>query len=156
MIPLPWLLAGGLALALAAGLGGYQLGAQVTDGKWTAKELARAERIVVRQEVLIREVPKIVTKTVERERIVEKEVDRVVTVIPRMLAPDCVLPERYGELLVGAARGIEPDPSTGRIDVTAGTYGCREVLEATLRDLKAGAQNSARLAGLQDYVRLLP
>jgi hypothetical protein len=84
---------------------------------------------------------------------VTKEVERVVEKIPELLAPDCVLPDDYGRLLVSAANGV--DPAAGGSDAFAGTYGCREVLAATLKDLSAGWRNSARLGGLQEAARLV-
>lgn len=150
----PWLIVAALSLAIASGFVGSRIGTNLERAEWERKELARAERIIVRQEVLIRKVPKIVEKVVVREKVIEKEVDRVVTVIESALAPDCVLPDRYGELLVGAARGISPDAS-GRIEEAAGEYGCREVLAATLKDLKAGWQNTERLAGAQQWAQIV-
>lgn len=150
----PYALIGGFLAAVLLVFGSLKVGMAITQGKWDEAELVRAEKIVVRVKREVVEVPKIVERVVVQEKTVEKEVERVVTVIPRLLAPDCVLPDRYGELLVGAARGLEPDPSTGRIAETAGTYGCREVLDATLRDLAAGWKNTGRAAGLQEYVRL--
>lgn len=150
----PWLIVGALLLAAATGAGGIRIGMQMERTGWQEKEIARADKIIVKQEILIREVPKIVTKTVTKEKVIEKEVERVVTLIEKALPVDCALPDRYGELLVGAARGLEPD-ATGGIAETAGAYGCAEVLEATLSDLKAGWINSTRLAGLQEYVTLI-
>jgi hypothetical protein len=34
VIPVPWLLAGALALMLGAGLAGYRAGGQITDARW--------------------------------------------------------------------------------------------------------------------------
>lgn len=149
----PWLLVGALMLAVSTGIAGFGIGKKLERQQWQERDLATAQKVIVRQQVLIREIPKIVTKVVTNERVIEKEVERVVTVIPKALPAGCVLPDGYGELLVGAARGIGPD-AAGRIDETAGAYDCTEVLAATLKDLQAGWKNSARLAGLQEYEAL--
>lgn len=154
MIPNPWIIVGFLVALIAASLGGGRVGAMLERGKWEAKELTRAEKLIVRQEVLIREVPKIVVKTVTKEVTVEKEVERVVTVVDKIIAPDCVLPDGFGMLLVAAARGLDPE-APGVADETRGTYGCRETLDATLSDLKAGWRNTARLDGLQEWARVV-
>lgn len=144
----------GIVLAVGLAFGGYKAGVGVTEAAWEAKEIARVEKIVVRDHVVEREVPKIVERVVTRTVTVEKEVERVRTVVEKSIPADCVLPDRYGLLLVAAARGLDPD-APGSADALAGTYGCRETLDATLADLKAGWINTERLAGLQEYVRVI-
>ena len=80
--------------------------------------------------------------------------ERVILQIEKAVPADCVLPDDYGFLLVAAANGIDPE-SPGAIDAYSGAYGCRETLAATLKDLRGGWQNSARLDGLQDWARLV-
>jgi hypothetical protein len=144
-----YVLLGGIAIAVAIFFGGYKSGHAVAELDATQARAAALDRIVVRQQVVIKEVPKIVTKVVTKEVTVEKEVERVVIASQHMLAPDCVLPGDFGMLLVAAANGI--DPGAGVPDEIAGIYGCRETLAAALSDLQAGWRNSARLEGLQQY-----
>lgn len=145
---------GGVVLAVVLALGGYKAGAAVVQSKWNEAELARAEKIIVRERVIAKEVPKIVVQTVEREKVVEKEVERVVTVIPKILAPDCVLPDGFGMLLVSAANGVDPT-APGAPNAFSGGYDCRATLAAILTDLEAGWQNSARLHGLQEWAAVV-
>lgn len=145
---------GGVLLAVALTLGGYKAGAAVERDKASARELERAEKIIVRREREVVEVPKIVTKFVERKVTVEKEVERVITRIPQLLDADCVLPGNYGLLLVAAANGIDPENAAGVGSLT-GPYGCREVLAATLLDLEAGWKNTEQLRALQRWAALV-
>jgi hypothetical protein len=152
----PWTIliaaAAGVALAVAIALGGYKAGYAAKGFEDAGVEATRTAKIITRQQVVIQEVPKIVEKVVTQTVTVTKEVERVVTQIAHDIPADCVLPDNYGVLLVAAARGLDPD-APGVADGLAGTYGCREVLAATLRDLKAGWINTARLEGLQAYER---
>lgn len=144
----------GLVIASATFGFGVRVGQKIEQNTTLKADLKHSNLVRVRQETIIREVPKIVTKVVTKEVTVEKEVERVIVASQHLLAPDCLLPDNYGMLLVAAARGLNPD-AAGRVDETAGEYGCREVLAATLSDLKAGWQNSARLAGLQQFTKLV-
>lgn len=146
-------LAGGVVAVLLV-LGGVKAGRALEAQEWLARDLAVAQKIVVRREVEIREVPKIVTKVVTKVQVVEKEVERVVVQIEKAIPADCVLPADYGMLLVAAANGVDPG-APGGANAFSGEYGCRETLAATLSDLKAGWQNSARLAGLQAWASLV-
>lgn len=145
-------LLGGVGLAVALFFGGWYCGGAVEKLDRVQERATELDRIVKVQQVVIKEVPKIVTKTVTREVEVTKEVERVVTASNHMLNPDCVLPGNFGMLLVAAANGIDP---AGSVDEIAGTYGCHETLAAVLSDLRAGWINSARLEGLQQYEKLV-
>lgn len=144
----------GILVAVAIFMGGVKTGVAINENTTIKADLTRADKIIVRDKIIIKEVPKIVTKVVTREVEVTKEVERVVAKIPDLLAPDCVLPDRYGMLLVAAANGIDPT-AAGGADAFAGEYGCRQTLAAVLADLQAGWRNSARLDGLQEWSRLV-
>lgn len=148
----PWALIGGALAAIAYSALLIGLGERIAEGKQAKEKVKVVTQELVIERTLRINVPKIVTKTVTETVTVEKEVERVVEVIPRVISADCVLPPGYGELLVSAAQGNVRPPA--RIDEATGTYGCREVLTATLSDLKSGWVNSARLEGLQAFVAL--
>lgn len=150
----PYLWLAGLLFVLACSAGSYRIGVKVERSEWLAKKVEVQEKIIYRDRVIEKEVPKIVTRVVEKRVEVEKEVERVVTVIPKVLAPDCVLPDGFGLLLASAANGIDPT-APGGASTFAGTYDCREVLAAVLTDLEAGWVNSQRLQGLQQWVELV-
>lgn len=143
---------GGIALAIGIAAGGYKAGFAVAALDAAGKENARLDKIIVQDRVIEKEVPKIVERVVTKTVTVTKEVERVVTKIEHDIPADCVLPDRFGLLLIAAARGLDPD-APGVADALGGAYGCREVLTATLHDLKAGWNNTATLEGLQDYER---
>lgn len=154
MIPNPWILvAAGIAL-IATAIGGFHMGRVYESAGNLSIALTQANKVIEVQQVITVEVPKIVTKVVTQEVEVVKEVERVVTRIDDAIAPDCVLPDNYGLLLVAAARGLDP-AATGSFDEARGEYGCREVLRATLTDLQAGWRNSTRLTGLQEWAQLV-
>ena len=144
----PWILLAAAVALIASFLAGVGVGKDLKQGEWDSAELTRAEKVIVRERVIAKEVPKIVTKVVTRDVEVEKEVERVVTIIKTV---DCVLPPEFGRMLVNSANAI--DGSTGGVDEAPGAYECREVLEAIAKDYGAGKRNSNRLAGLQEYVR---
>lgn len=146
-------LLGGVGLAVALFFGGWYCGGAVEKLDRVQERATELDRIVKVQQVVIKEVPKIVTKTVTREVEVTKEVERVVIASQHMLAPDCVLPGDFGLLLVSAANGI--DPAAGGVDGISGGYDCRETLAAILSDLRGGWRNSARLEGLQEWAKLV-
>lgn len=145
---------GGIFLAVVIFMGGVKAGVAYTENTTIKADLLRAEKVIVRTEMLVQEVPKIVTKTVTREVEVVKEVERVVTAAHSMLAPDCVLPDNFGLLIVAAANGVDPQ-APGSTDEARGRYDCHETLEAVLSDLQAGWVNSARLAGLQSWAKVV-
>lgn len=144
-----WQLLGGIAIAVAIATAGYKAGHAVASVDVALERAANTKADLVRVQILEREVPKIVTKVVTETVTVEKEVERVIVQSQHLLAPDCVLPGDFGMLLVAAANGI--DPAAGGTDEISGAYGCREVLAAILKDLRAGWRNSARLGGLQTF-----
>jgi hypothetical protein len=143
---------GGVALAVGLFFSGVTVGTKIERLDRVQERATELDRVIVHQQIVIKQVPKIVTRVVEKEVTVEKEVERVVTASNHMLAPDCVLPGDFGMLLVAAANGVDP---TGSVDEIAGKYGCRETLAAILSDLRAGWVNSARLEGLQQYEKVV-
>ncbi|MGE0358653.1 MAG: hypothetical protein AB7P08_17255 [Burkholderiales bacterium] len=150
----PWALAAGAVLTVLLVLGGVKAGRALEREESLSRDLTVAQKLIVRREVEIVELPKIVERVVTRTVTVEKEVERVVVKIEKVIPADCVLPDGYGMLLVAAANGVDPD-TPGGADAFAGAYGCRETLAATLADLKSGWKNTATLAGLQDWAALV-
>lgn len=150
----PWLLVAGAVGAVLLALAGVKAGKAMERQEWLTRDLTTAQKLIVRREVELVAVPQIVERVVTKTVTVEKEVERVVTKIEKVLPADCVLPDGYGMLLVAAANGVDPD-SPGAADAFAGAYGCREVLAATLADLKAGWRNTVTLAGLQEWAALV-
>ncbi len=144
---------GVLLMGAAACFASFEIGAKVERSTWLAKEVKVQERIIYRDRVIEKEVPTIVTKVVTKTVTVEKEVERVVEIAAKVIPADCVLPAHYGGLLVAAANGRDTE-AAGGADAPPAEYGCLETLDATLADLKAGWVNSARLAGLQQWVAL--
>lgn len=144
----------GIAVAVALFMAGVKTGHTYAENTTIAADLKRADRMIVQQQVLVREVPKIVTRVVTKEVEVVKEVERVVVQSHHLVAPDCVLPDNFGMLLVAAANGVDPE-AAGSADAFRGGYGCRESLAAILTDLSAGWRNSTRLAGLQEWANLV-
>lgn len=147
------LLVGLVAGAIGAAAGAYvafDVGRKVERGEHVAAELSVAQATITRLEIIEREVPKIVREVAVQTVTINTETERVIREIPDLLDPDCILPDRWGMLLVAAANGWEPN-APGDPHGIAGTYGCREVLAATLKDHAAGRTNTARLAGLQRW-----
>jgi 3-oxoacyl-[acyl-carrier-protein] synthase III len=149
-----WGIVGGLVIASAIFGFGVRVGAKLEENATIKADLTRADKVIVKQTEVIREVPKIVTRVVTKEVTVEKEVERVIVASHKLLAPDCVLPDNFGMLLVAAANGADPG-SSATFDAYAGGYGCTETLAAILSDLRAGWRNSARLEGLQEWAKLV-
>jgi hypothetical protein len=148
------ILLGGVALAVALFFGGFKSGEAVKQVEWDQERAARTDAALVRVERQVVEVPKIVTKVVTKTVTIEKEVERAQAEVEKVIPADCVLPDGFGVLLVAAAGGVDP-AAPGAADGPGAAYGCREVLEATLADLKAGWTNSARLTGLQEWAHLV-
>ena len=132
---------------------GWKAGSAVAELEATQARAGELDKIVVQQKVVEKEVPKIVTRVVTKTLTTTKEVDRVILKSSEVLSPDCIMPAHYGELLVAAAQGLDPNVP-GSLDAVTGEYGCRETLDATLKDLKAGWHNTATLEGLQAAVRV--
>jgi len=129
--------------------GSVKSGYEWAKGEEAQRDLVRAEKIIVRQKIVEVEVPKIVEKVVTRTLTVEKEVERVVEKIVTIPA-DCDASE-LGLFLTAAANGFDPSrPPDGFV----GAYGCREVLAATLHDLRAGWINTTRYDALKDWVKV--
>jgi hypothetical protein len=146
-------LAGALAV-VAIFMGGVKAGRAYESNTTIAADLKAVTVQKAAQVILVREVPKVVTKVVTREVEVVKEVERVVNVAEKVLAPDCVMPDGFGMLLVAAANGSDPAAS-GSVDAFRGAYDCRATLAAVLADLQAGWRNSARLEGMQEWAKLV-
>lgn len=149
-----WGVIGGLVIASAIFGAGVRVGQKIEQNTTLKADLKHTNLVMVKQQTIIKEVPKIVTKVVTREVEVVKEVERVVVASENLLAPDCVLPDNFGLLLVAAANGADP-AAAGSVDAFRGAYDCRQALAAVLSDLQAGWRNSARLEGLQQWARLV-
>lgn len=147
-------LLGGILIAVAIFMGGVKAGRAFEQNTTLKADIKHTNLVMVKQQQIIKVVPKIVTKVVTREVEVVKEVERVVTVAEKILAPDCVLPDGFGLLLVSAANGVDP-ATAAAVDAYGGTYECKRVLAAILSDLSAGWRNSARLDGLQEWAKLV-
>jgi hypothetical protein len=150
-------LAGAIAattLVVGVFAGGVKAGRAYEANTTLKADLKHSNLVRERQVEVIREVPKIVTRVVTREVEVTKEVERVVIASESLLAPDCVLPDNFGLLLVSAANGVDPE-AAGSVDAFRGAYGCKQALAAILADLQAGWRNSARLEGLQEWAKLV-
>jgi len=153
MLPSPLiigLVAGALALT-GAFLGGYKAGKAIEQNDRLEAQVTEAARIIKVTQATVKVEREIVTKWRDRERVIEKETERVIQVIQKHIDPDCRMPDGYGLLLVAAANGVDPDgpgaaPFTGR-------YDCGAVLAATLRDLEAGRKNTEQLKALQERTR---
>lgn len=145
---------GGAVAAVALAVGAFRIGQKYEQGEEAGRRAVMLDRVVKVVEYREREVPVIVERVVRTEVKVEKEVERVITVANSMLAPDCVLPDDFGLLLVAAANGTDPD-AAGSADAFAGAYDCRAALAAILSDLRAGWRNTARLEGLQAWAKLV-
>jgi hypothetical protein len=144
-------LAGAIAattLVVGVFAGGVKAGRAYEANTTLKADLKHSNLVRERQVEVIREVPKIVT------RVVTREVERVVIASESLLAPDCVLPDNFGLLLVSAANGVDPE-AAGSVDAFRGAYGCKQALAAILADLQAGWRNSARLEGLQEWAKLV-
>lgn len=150
----PYAIIGGFVAAVLLVFGSLKVGMAITQGQWDRAELNRAEKVIVRDRVLVEKVPQIVTKYVERKVEVTKEVERVIQVAPKLLASDCVLPDGFGLLIVAAANGLDPETSRG-LDALRGSYGCNATLAAVLTDLEAGWKNTAQLQALQQWADLV-
>lgn len=150
----PYVIIAALVFFALSCAGSARVGWKVRDADAQKERAEAAEKVIVRERIINKEVPKIVTRVVEKRVEIVKEVERVVTKIPDLVAADCVLPDNYGFLLVAAANGIDPQAARGA-DALRGAYGCREVLTATLRDLEAGYVNTQRLYGLQSWAELV-
>lgn len=154
MIPSLYVFIAGMVVISVSFMGGVKVGRTMEKNVTIEADLTHANLVHVKQVILIKEVPKIITKTVTKEVKVTEVVERVITQIDKAIPPDCVLPDNYGMLLVSAAHGIDGSTPGGANDF-AGTYGCREVIEATLKDLRAGWRNTVRLDGLQSWAKLV-
>jgi hypothetical protein len=144
----------GVALVCGVAWGGYEWGADSVRSANLAKELTQAQKVVVRQQILERQVPTIVTKYVQTTTTVEVSHETLVKEIADVLDEHCVMPHGFAELLVAFANsrdGQLPDPQA--VARYAGIYGCRETAKAIADDLRAGFLNTARLEGLQGYVK---
>lgn len=151
--PIIYLIVGAIFTIVVAA-GGYKAGSAVTALNYEQARAGEVDKLVVHQQVVIKEVPKIVAKYIQTTTTVETETTHVITKVPDLLAADCLMPSQFGQLLVAAANGVDPDngPEFAKY---AGEYGCREVLKATLLDLKSGWKNTAHLEAVEQYVSVL-
>jgi hypothetical protein len=121
-----YVLLGGIAIAVAIFFGGYGA-ARGRTSSTRAGARRRARPHVVRQQIVIKEVPKIVTKVVRKEVTVEKEVERVV-----IASNTCSLLTACFLVISGCSSSPPRTESipAGVPDEIAGIYGCRETLAA--------------------------
>lgn len=129
MIPLPWLIAGALALAAASGFAGYRTGSDLKQGEWDAAELKRADKTIVRiqKEVEIRD--RVVTKWREREKVIEVKSEEVKREIPVYVRADCIVPADLLLQLHAISRGVRV-PDSGATESQAAGAPCRSLAEA--------------------------
>jgi hypothetical protein len=147
-----YILVGALLVSGVFGLG-WKAGSAVASLDAAQARAGELDHIVAVDRIVEREVPKIVTQYVQTTTTVTTETEHVLLKVSDTLSPDCIMPTGYGQLLVAAARGIDPADTTG-FNGLAGTYDCRAVLNATIKDLAAGRRNTSKLGALQAVVKL--
>lgn len=145
---------GGIALACGLAYSGYRFGVDATEGKYLNQQLTQADKIIVHDRIVEREVPKIITKYVQTTTTVEVSHETIVKEIADVLDEHCTMPHGFAELLVAFANSPDGQlPDSQAVTRYAGIYGCRETAKAIADDLRAGYINTARLEGLQGYVK---
>lgn len=154
----PWALLGGLVagILIACGIayGGYRFGVDATESKYLNAQLVAADKVIVRDRIIEKQVPQIITKYVQTTTTVEVTHEVTVKEIDDVLDEHCVMPHGFAELLVAFANSRDGQlPDSDAIAKYAGVYGCRETAKAIADDLRAGYINTARLYGLQGYVK---
>lgn len=148
-----WALISGAIFTVLVALGGFKAGESTSALECSAERARATDKIITRQEVIIKEVPKVITKYVQTTTTVENTYHDAQVLVPDLFDPNCVMPRWWGELFTNAANGIADDPR--RAGQAARPYGCLETAKATLSDLSAGARNSAQLDGIQQWARIV-
>lgn len=149
-----WALIGGAIFTVLVALGAFRAGERSSELDCQAEKNTALDKIIVKQQVLIKEVPKIVTEYVQTTTTVENTYHETITKVPSVFDPSCTMPPWWGELFVAAANGQSFDPSR-TVGKVPGSYGCTETATATLKDLSAGSQNSAQLVGVLKWAQVI-
>lgn len=149
-----WALIGGALFTVMVAFGGYRAGEASAGLDCAAKQALVTDKIITQQRVIIKEIPKIITKYVADTTTIERTYETTIKELPDVFDANCTMPKRWGELFVNAANGrAASDP--GSATPSPASYGCLETAKATLSDLKAGSANTAQLTGLIPAAKLI-
>lgn len=148
-----WAVIGGAIFTVLVAFGGYRAGTATAGLECAGERAAAVDKIITQDKIIIREVPKIITKYIQTTTTVENTYHDSTVLVPNLFDSSCIMPSWWGELFVNAANGVSNDPRTA--GKAPGVYGCIETAKATLGDLKAGTANSAQAAGIQQWAQLL-
>lgn len=149
-----WAVIGGASFTVLVALGGFKAGKADAGLECAAEKAKVVDKIITKQEVVIKEVPKIITRVVTETITTERTYHDAIKASADVFDPSCTMPPWWGELFVATANGQQFD-ATSRVGKAPARYGCLETATATLKDLSAGQANSARLLGVQQWAQLI-
>lgn len=149
-----WAVIDGALFTVLVAFGSYKAGEAVAGLDYQAKLSLQKDNIITRDRLVIKEIPKIITKYVADTTTVERTYETTIKELPDVFDVNCTMPKRWGELFSNAARGSAPsDPQS--TPPTPQSYGCLETAKATLSDLKAGTENTSQLSALIESAKLI-
>jgi hypothetical protein len=145
-----------IASAIVLLIGVYFMGAVKNEAHWLAKVEEMKQEIAKKEEQSKEVTTQVVTKYVDRVKIVKEISDVQIQTIPTLISKDsddkCVVPVGFGVLHDAAAKNEVPDTS-GTTNDTASGIKLSEVAETVVENYGICTQNSEQLKSLQEWIR---
>jgi hypothetical protein len=145
-----------IASAIVLLIGVYFMGAVKNEAHWLAKVEEMKQEIAKKEEQSKEVTTQVVTKYVDRVKIVKEISDVQIQTIPTLISKDsddkCVVPVGFGVLHDAAAKNEVPDTS-GTTNDTASGIKLSEVAETVVGNYGVCTQNAEQLKSLQEWIR---
>ncbi|WP_281982976.1 hypothetical protein [Azonexus hydrophilus] len=150
LIPLPYRILAGLLIAAMIAAAVWMNGAAHVQAKWDAATVKQSLRVASVEKAQAESTVKIVTKFVDRVRVVKETGAALTREVVRYVPSDsCDLPPGYRVLHDAAARG-EPADTAGSVD--AATVSAQDAAAAVIDNYSACHANAEQLVALQNWI----
>jgi len=151
LIPLPYRILAGLLIAAMISAAGWMKGAAHVQAKWDAATVKQSLRVAIVEKAQAESTVKIVTKFVDRVRVVKETGAALTREVVRYVPSDsCDLPPGYRVLHDAAARG-EPADAAGNTDAAA--VPAQDAAATVIDNYSACRANAEQLVALQNWAK---
>jgi hypothetical protein len=134
----------------------YFMGGYGNEMSWRAKVEAMKQEIALKEEQSKEVTTQVVTKYVDRVKIVKEKSDEQIKTIPILISKDsddkCVVPTGFSVLHDAAAKNEVPDTARTTNDTPSGIK-LSEVAETVVGNYSVCTQNAEQLKSLQEWIR---
>lgn len=145
-----------IACALAFTFGVYMIGAISNEERWQLRIKEAQVKIAQLEAKSAEETVRVVTKYVEKVKIIKEKGDVIIKEVPKYITADddakCTVPNGFVVLHDSAAKNEVPDSTRGTNETTSGVK-LSTIAETVAGNYSACHQNSEQLKSLQEWIR---